>query len=129
MCCSGASRVPEGATAISVRPPYQVETEMGSTSSYLDTVGRPTLVVRKTNVVTEHKKPMDVRYSLATTSLLMEPMLLIAVFFFCFCAVIVMQRVELRFVGTAATSTSVIALRAAWLRTALATCILAVRSL
>ena len=55
--------------------------EMASTASYLDTVGRPTLIVRKSSVVTEHNKPMDVRYSLATSSLLMEPLLLIAVFF------------------------------------------------
>ena len=98
--------LPEGATDITVRPPYQVEKEMASTASYLDTVGRPTLIVRKSNVVTEHNKPMDVRYSLATSSLLMEPLLLIAVFFMLFCLVILMQRVELRFVKALDTSTS-----------------------
>ena len=79
---------------------------MASTASYLDTVGRPTLIVRKSSVVTEHNKPMDVRYSLATSSLLMEPLLLIAVFFMLFCLVILMQRVELRFVKALDTSTS-----------------------
>ena len=90
--------LPEGASDISMRPPYKVESEFGTSASYLDTVGRPVLIVRKTNVIWEHRKPLEVRYALPAYALLQEPLILIGVFFLFFACMIAMGRADFRLV-------------------------------
>ncbi len=47
-------------------------------STYLDTVGRPVLVLTMHNVVPEHNKPFGVDYSFSAGAMMREPLLLVA---------------------------------------------------
>jgi oligosaccharyltransferase complex subunit alpha (ribophorin I) len=46
--------------------------------TYLDTAGRPVLVLSKSNVVPEQNKPFAVDYSFTFTGMMREPLLLIS---------------------------------------------------
>merc|ERR1712146_42053 len=90
--------MPEGSWNITMRPPYQVESEFGTSAGYLDTVGRPVLVVRKRNVIWEHRKPVEVQYVLPPYALLQEPLILVGVFFLFFACMILIGRADFRLV-------------------------------
>lgn len=62
--------------------------------TYLDTTGRPVVVLHKKNVVPEHASKFSVDYSFSSTSLLHEPTLLVSGFFCLLFAVIVYNRLE-----------------------------------
>ncbi|CAM9253618.1 unnamed protein product, partial [Heterosigma akashiwo] len=58
--------LPEGATDIEVRVPFEVEEGRSSRATYLDTPlmgGRPIVTLRKLNVVREHNRPFTVSYT------------------------------------------------------------------
>jgi oligosaccharyltransferase complex subunit alpha (ribophorin I) len=56
--------LPEGARDIQVHVPFEVdEVLLEKTYTYLDTSGRPTVLIRKANVVDEHSLPFQVNYT------------------------------------------------------------------
>ncbi|KAF9686587.1 hypothetical protein SADUNF_Sadunf02G0004700 [Salix dunnii] len=109
--------LPEGSTDIFISTPFPVKQEQETKISHLDFVGRPVVLLEKTNVVPEHnqyfqnyivglldvfeddfeKKPfvLQVYYKFNSLSMLMEPFILISGFFFLFVACIVYVHVDL----------------------------------
>lgn len=72
--------LPEGAYDISTSVPTEVSESRDVKFTYLDTAGRPVVVLRKSNVVWEHNQPFHVDYSFPPSAMLREPLLLVAVF-------------------------------------------------
>jgi oligosaccharyltransferase complex subunit alpha (ribophorin I) len=62
--------------------------------TYLDTTGRPVLVLTKKNVVSELDRYFQVTYNFSKLSMLYEPLLLIVAFFIFFLFVMVYVRIE-----------------------------------
>ncbi|KAJ4825262.1 Dolichyl-diphosphooligosaccharide--protein glycosyltransferase subunit 1A [Turnera subulata] len=87
--------LPEGSRGISVSTPFPVQQGQEIKMSHLDVVGRPVVVLEKTNVVPEHNQYFQVYYSFNTLSMLREPFMLIFGFFFFFVACIVYMHVDL----------------------------------
>ncbi|KAF5455604.1 hypothetical protein F2P56_025164 [Juglans regia] len=87
--------LPEGSTDISVSAPFSVKQGQETKVSHLDLVGRPVVVLEKTNVVPEHNQHFQVYYKFSSLSMLMEPLMLISGFFFIFVACIVYMHVDL----------------------------------
>jgi len=88
--------LPEGAKNIKAHVPFTVDPESTSTHwTYLDTTGRPVLVLTKKNVVSEHDKYFQVTYNFSQLSMLQEPLLLIIGYFTFF--IFVMAYVRLNF--------------------------------
>ena len=55
--------LPEGAGDIRPSTPFPMQTSGdGRKFSYLDTTGRPVLILRKTNLVSDHNKDFSVTY-------------------------------------------------------------------
>lgn len=72
--------LPEGAESIEVHVPYDVkrlENEIHYT--YLDTKGRPVVVLEKNNLVEEHIKDIQIKYYFKSSQLWLEPMYVIGV--------------------------------------------------
>ena len=70
--------LPERTKSGKVHVPFPVDGEGIETHfTYLDTSGRPVLVVNKKNVVPEHNKYFQVTYNFSKMSMLFEPLLLI----------------------------------------------------
>lgn len=86
--------LPEGSSGIDFDYPYTVEKSTETKFSYLDTYGRPVLVLKKQNVVPDHNMPLQVNYRFSGLALLQEPLLLVGAFFAFFCALIGYSRME-----------------------------------
>lgn len=87
--------LPEGSTDIKPILPYDMEHSFDVKFTYLDTSGRPVLVLRRANVaVPELAAKFSVEYSFGAVHTLREPLLLIGVFFCLFLAVIAYNRME-----------------------------------
>jgi len=81
--------LPEGASDIKVKAPFSFESQsFDSHSTYLDTVGRPVLVLKKHNVVEAHRASIQVSYSFSTLKMLQEPLLLVGGVFILLAAVV-----------------------------------------
>jgi len=92
---------PEGASNIEYHVPFDIDassTDLHHT--YLDTSGRPVLVLKKKNIVNEHNRFFQVTYNFSTTSMLREPFLLIIAFLLFFALIIVYVRFEFK-IGSA----------------------------
>ncbi|MCL7044242.1 hypothetical protein MKW94_002497 [Papaver nudicaule] len=76
--------LPEGSKDISVSVPFGVKQQEEVKYSNLDIVGRPVVLLEKTNVVPEHNQYFQVYYRFNSLSLLMEPLMLICGFLFFF---------------------------------------------
>ncbi|KAK9271402.1 hypothetical protein L1049_026992 [Liquidambar formosana] len=87
--------LPEGSKDISASIPFPVKQWQETKFSHLDTVGRPVVVLEKTNVVVEHNQHFQVYYKFNNLSLLREPLMLISGFFFLFVACIVYMHVDM----------------------------------
>ncbi|KAI8470184.1 MAG: Ribophorin I-domain-containing protein [Monoraphidium minutum] len=87
--------LPEGSTNIKYTLPYEMEASWDKKYTYLDTAGRPVLVLRKSNLIALHNKAVAVDYTFTTAALLHEPMLLIMVFAALFAAYAAYNRLEL----------------------------------
>jgi len=89
--------LPEGSTDIDIHLPFSLESpaEHGLHATYLDTEGRPTILLRKTNLVPEHSEYFQITYRFKATSLLHEIFLLIGAYLAFFIAAIVYVRFEL----------------------------------
>ncbi|XP_038715211.1 dolichyl-diphosphooligosaccharide--protein glycosyltransferase subunit 1A [Tripterygium wilfordii] len=81
--------LPEGSRDIAVSSPFPVKQSEEAKLSHLDIVGRPVVVLEKTNVVPEHNQYFQVYYGFNTLSMLREPLMLISGFFLLFVACIV----------------------------------------
>lgn len=69
--------LPEGATDIDVILPFEIDSKHFETlNSYLDTTGRPVLVLTKKNAVDFHRKPFQVIYKFSSYQMLREPLML-----------------------------------------------------
>lgn len=87
---------PEFTSGIRWVSPFEVDSEeFSSHVTYLDTVGRPVLILRKSNVVRAHDQRFQVVYDFSATYLLHEPLLLVASFFGLFALAMVYFRIEL----------------------------------
>lgn len=61
--CHAQVVLPEGASDIRPSTPFPMQTSGdGRKFSYLDTTGRPVLILRKTNLVPDHNKDFSVTY-------------------------------------------------------------------
>jgi oligosaccharyltransferase complex subunit alpha (ribophorin I) len=86
--------LPEGSTDLKAELPFAAQLSMKQKLSYLDTIGRPVLVLNKRDVVPEHNVPLDVTYRFSSLAMLQEPMLLVVAFFAFFCLLIIYSRCE-----------------------------------
>ncbi|KAL2522072.1 Dolichyl-diphosphooligosaccharide--protein glycosyltransferase subunit 1A [Forsythia ovata] len=87
--------LPEGSKDISVSVPFPVNQLEETKFSHLDMVGRPVIVLEKSNVVPEHNQYFQVYYKFNSLSLLWEPLMLISGFFFLFVTCIVYMHADL----------------------------------
>jgi oligosaccharyltransferase complex subunit alpha (ribophorin I) len=90
--------LPEGADDIRFEPGFDLDYEQSTEKiqTYLDTIGRPVVVIKKKNVVNEHQVPVKIIYRYRTVLMLQEPLLLIAFYFFLFVCSIILVRLDLR---------------------------------
>jgi len=87
--------LPEGSSDITFDAPFPVDSQGSDTIfTYLDTVGRPVLVLNKKNLSPEHSTPIKIIYRYSSMSLLREPFLLIVAFFSIFVGFIVYLRCD-----------------------------------
>ncbi|WIA09458.1 hypothetical protein OEZ85_008859 [Tetradesmus obliquus] len=87
--------LPEGAKHIKATLPFaDIQQSWDKKFTYLDTAGRPVLVLSKSNVVPEQNKPFAVDYSFTFTGMMREPLLLISVFAAFFAAVALYNRLD-----------------------------------
>ncbi|KAJ8762405.1 hypothetical protein K2173_007565 [Erythroxylum novogranatense] len=87
--------LPEGSQDFSVSTPFPVKQGQETKVSHLDVVGRPVIVLEKSNVVPEHNQYFQVYYKFNKLSMLREPFMLIFGFFSLFVACIVYMHVDL----------------------------------
>ncbi|KJE96830.1 Rpn1 protein [Capsaspora owczarzaki ATCC 30864] len=86
--------LPEGAANIQVHTPFEVEQSRDVHFTYLDTTGRPVVVLKKQNLVREHLEQFTVTYTFSTTSMLQEPLLVVGFFFALFSTILVLNRID-----------------------------------
>ncbi|PON33097.1 Ribophorin I [Parasponia andersonii] len=87
--------LPEGSGDVSVSTPFPVKQSQETKVSHLDIVGRPVVVLEKTNVVPEHNQYFQVYYKFNSLAMLREPFMLISGFFFLFVAGIVYMHADM----------------------------------
>jgi len=89
--------LPEGAEEIEwATPNFDVDSESTSTRvTYLDTKGRPMVILRKTNVVRHHNQAVLVAYRFSPTLLIRKPLSLTAAILVFFTVCFVVQRASL----------------------------------
>ncbi|XP_009372615.2 dolichyl-diphosphooligosaccharide--protein glycosyltransferase subunit 1A [Pyrus x bretschneideri] len=87
--------LPEGSRDISVSTQFPLKQGRETKFSHLDLVGRPVVVLEKTNAVPEHNQKFQVYYKFNSLAMLTEPLMLISGFFFLFIAGIVYMHVDM----------------------------------
>jgi len=86
---------PEGSSNIHYEAPFPIDKESFETHhTYLDTFGRPVLVLEKKNVIHDHNQNIKVAYQFSGITLLREPLLLVIGIFFLFSLAMLSTRVE-----------------------------------
>lgn len=74
--------LPEGATDFTLKLPYDIQRKPDEKHfSYLDTIGRPVIVLEKSNLVDWHIQPVEISYSFKPIYLLQEPLLVVGSIF------------------------------------------------
>ncbi|CAH1784946.1 unnamed protein product [Owenia fusiformis] len=87
--------LPEGAKNIKVVAPFAVKEEPSQLEyTYLDTIGRPVIVLTKTNLVEQHVKDFEIHYTFQKMLLLQEPLLVVGAFYLLFTLVIIYVRLD-----------------------------------
>ncbi|OAY73985.1 Dolichyl-diphosphooligosaccharide--protein glycosyltransferase subunit 1A, partial [Ananas comosus] len=94
--------LPEGSKDISASAPFHTKQSEEVKYSHLDIVGRPVVVLEKTNVVPEHNLYFQVFYRFSNLSLLREPLMLASGFFLLFVACIVYMHTDMAISKTSA---------------------------
>lgn len=88
--------LPEGATDIKVVTPFPMQQSMESKTTYLDTSGRPVVVLTASNLINEQlSKNIKISYLFTSTDLMREPAMLIAGTFAAFVIVILASHLSL----------------------------------
>lgn len=87
--------LPEGSRNPTAAVPFPVDQHLEMTYSYLDVVGRTTVVLQKKNVVPEHNTPFQVYYDFNPIFMFAEPLMLISAVFLFFVACIAYVHVDL----------------------------------
>lgn len=86
--------MPEGASDLKHELPFPVNVSAGKKSTYLDSTGRPVLVLQKSNLVPDHNVPLTVTYRTPGLHLLQEPLMLVSGFVALFTCVLVYSRLD-----------------------------------
>jgi len=87
--------LPEGSKNIKLSVPFDVERQGDEVHhTYLDTAGRPVVVLNKQSLVEQHIQDFQLHYEFSKMSLLHEPLLLVGAFYLLFVAVIVYVRMD-----------------------------------
>lgn len=88
--------LPEGASDIKVVAPFSMEESMDSRTTYLDTSGRPVIVLKASSLIHEQlSKSIQISYSFTSTDLMREPAMLVAGTFAIFFVVILASHFSL----------------------------------
>ncbi|XP_062227289.1 dolichyl-diphosphooligosaccharide--protein glycosyltransferase subunit 1B [Phragmites australis] len=87
--------LPEGSKNPQPVVPFLTEQHLETSYSYLDVVGRTTVVLKKKNVVGEHNVPFQVHYDFNPIFMLAEPLMLISAVFLFFVACIAYLHMDL----------------------------------
>ena len=61
--------LPEGSTVVNVEAPFHAELSHDKKHTYLDTGGRPVVVLTKSNVALDHNQPFIVDYTFSSISM------------------------------------------------------------
>lgn len=99
--------LPEGSTNVQVNLPFAVDSMTDTTrQTYLDTplVGRPVIVIRKSNVIAAHNVPFEVTFDFPQTFMLHEPLLLVGGFFAFFLVCMVLFRLDVSLLSSSKTA-------------------------
>lgn len=76
-------------------PPYDVQRSPNEKHyTYLDTVGRPVVVINKRNMLFQHIQDFEIHYTFDKIMLFNEPMLIVIPLFGLFCLVIILVRLN-----------------------------------
>ncbi|KAL2917910.1 dolichyl-diphosphooligosaccharide--protein glycosyltransferase subunit 1 [Polyrhizophydium stewartii] len=95
--------LPEGATDIQVDASIPVDSVAHSmTFTYLDSTGRPTVVIKKSKMVDDHNGVVQITYSYSTLRLLQKPLVVAAYVFAFFAVLMVYSRTDLSITKDAA---------------------------
>eukprot|EP00794_Sanderia_malayensis_P007610 gene7610-8450_t len=87
--------LPEGVKDIKVKTPFHIDEESKHLHfTYLDTVGRPVIALKKRDVVENHIQDMEIQYTFQKLLLLQEPLLVVGAFYFFFLLVIIIVRLD-----------------------------------
>uniref|UniRef100_A0A8D8WKG3 Dolichyl-diphosphooligosaccharide--protein glycosyltransferase subunit 1 n=2 Tax=Cacopsylla melanoneura TaxID=428564 RepID=A0A8D8WKG3_9HEMI len=87
--------LPENVYNIRVHVPYNVLRHSNTYhKTYLDTVGRPVLMLSKKNLIENHIQDLELEYMFIQTFMLKEPLLTVFVFYLFFILVIVYIRID-----------------------------------
>ncbi|KAK4750570.1 hypothetical protein SAY87_004052 [Trapa incisa] len=87
--------LPEGSNDITVTAPFPIKESRETKLSHLDLVGRPVIILEKSNVVPEHNQYFQVYYTFSGISMLREPLMLIFGFFFLFITYILYMHADI----------------------------------
>ncbi|XKL65763.1 hypothetical protein PGB90_009183 [Kerria lacca] len=87
--------LPEGSHSIDLNLPYNAERLPDSLHyTYLDTIGRPVITLKKTNLVEDHIDNFELRYVFPKIFMLLEPLLIIGFLYILFLTIIVYVRLD-----------------------------------
>lgn len=87
--------LPEGVKNIQLKTPFGVERQGDETHyTYLDTLGRPVVVLNKHNLVEQHIQDFEIHYTFQKFLLIQEPLLLVGAFYLLFLVVIIYMRLD-----------------------------------
>ncbi|TVU50840.1 hypothetical protein EJB05_02231 [Eragrostis curvula] len=87
--------LPEGSKNPQPVVPFLVDHHLETSYSYLDVVGRTTVVLKKKNIVGEHNVPFQVHYEFNPIFMLAEPLMLISAVFLFFVSCIAYLHMDL----------------------------------
>ncbi|KAJ7771353.1 Ribophorin I [Mycena maculata] len=89
--------LPEGATNVEFATPFPaVSSSMSTHITYLDTVGRPAIILHFKDLTEKHALPIFVSYNVPLTAHLKKPIAVAAAFFSVFAFGLVTRRIDLR---------------------------------
>lgn len=88
--------MPEGASDLRHELPFPVDVSADKKLTYLDSAGRPVLVLHRSNLVQDHNVPLTVTYRTPGLLMLQEPLMLVSGFMVLFASVLVFSRLDLQ---------------------------------
>uniref|UniRef100_A0A2R5LA90 Dolichyl-diphosphooligosaccharide--protein glycosyltransferase subunit 1 n=1 Tax=Ornithodoros turicata TaxID=34597 RepID=A0A2R5LA90_9ACAR len=87
--------LPEGVKDIRLKTPYGVtRLSDGRHYTYLDTIGRPVVVLQKSNLVEQHIQDFEIHYTYKRILMLQEPLLVVVALYLLFLLVVIYVRLD-----------------------------------